>query len=162
MPLSNAVGRIWSFYVLVTVGVSMCIGQAAPVNTQGRIRGTWILKSIYPTQNVQGPGPSQQRKLLRSLIVISASSVTACGQSAAITSTDVKEVSASEFLADNLVPLDSVGIRKSNVLEIILNNRLSGTCFEVFPMPGQDIYVKSKGELVIAFEGVFYRAVRLK
>jgi hypothetical protein len=27
-------------------------------------------------------------------------------------------------------------------------------------LPGQDVYLKNKGEVLIAFEGVFYRLVR--
>jgi hypothetical protein len=142
--------------------VITCPGQVVPAEARHEIRGTWTLKSIYPTQNVQGPGPSQQRQLLQSQIVIGVTSIKACGQSVTITSADVKAVSASEFLANNLVPLDSVGIHKPSVVEVILNQRQSGTCFGAFPMPGQDIYIKGSDELVIAFEGVFYRAIRDK
>lgn len=48
------------------------------------------------------------------------------------------------------------------VMEVVLNERQSGRCFAAFPLPGQDVYLKSKDEIVIAFEGVFYRVVRKK
>jgi hypothetical protein len=160
--LTDVVRMIWTAAILLGIGVVACIGQAASASKEGVIRGTWTLKSVYSTPNVQGPDAMQQRKLLRSKIVIDATSINSCGQSAKITSTEVKNVSADEFLADNLVPLDSVGIHGPSVTQVVLNQRQSGTCLGAFPMPGLDIYIKGRDELVIAFEGVFYRAVRDK
>jgi hypothetical protein len=148
---------IWQ---LAFVAGPMCSGQDAHTNSLDAVRGTWTVKSIYPTQNVQGPSPSQQRKLLRSHISISNASLKVCGHSVAITSVDVHQVSANDFLSDNRVPLEEVGIHTPSVTEIVINKRQSGTCFQAFPLPGQDLYIKDKGELVIAFEGVFYRAVK--
>jgi hypothetical protein len=160
--LSHTTRAVWALNVLVVVGSITYGGQPAHIGMRDQIRGTWILRSIYPTQNVQGPNPSEQRKLLSTQIVIDATSIKACGQSVPIKSTDVKEVSATDFLAENLVPLDSVGIHKSSVTEVLFNQRRSGTCFGAFPIPGQDVYIKSRDEMVVAFEGAFYRAVRKK
>jgi len=160
--LTDVMRIIWIAAVLLSVGVVACMGQAGSASKEDVIRGTWTLNSVYPTPNVQGPDVMQQRKLLRSQIIIDANSIKSCGQSAKITSTDVKKVSADEFLADNLVPLHSVGIHRPSVTQVVLNQRQSGTCFGAFPMPGLDIYIKSRDELVIAFEGVFYRAVKDK
>jgi len=159
---ADVMRTIWIAAILLSVGVVACIGQAALASKQGVIRGTWTLKSVYLTPNVQGPDPMQQRSLLGSQIVIDATSIGSCGQSARITSTDVKKVSADEFLDDNLVSLDSVGIHRPSVTQMVLNQGQSGICFGAFPMPGLDIYIKNRDELVIAFEGVFYRAVRDK
>jgi hypothetical protein len=125
------------------------------------IRGRWVITAIYHTQ-VEGPSPAEQKKLIGSEIVYSDRSLKSCGQSVAITSVNQNRVDADEFLADTRVRFTDVGINASSVTELVLNNRLAGSCFEVFPLPGQDVYLKSKDEILIAFEGVFYRAVRKK
>jgi hypothetical protein len=79
-----------------------------------------------------------------------------------ITSTDEFQVDSADFLANTLVRFSDVEIDAQVVTEVVLNNRQAGRCFEAFPSPGQDVYLKSKDELLISFEGVFYRAVRKK
>jgi len=118
--------------------------------------------SIYHTQNVEGPSPAEQKKLIGSEIVYSTRSLKACGQSVQITSTKTNRVDSGEFLANTRVRFNDVEIAAPSVTEVVLNNRQAGTCFGVFPLPGQDIYLKSKDEILIAFEGVFYRVVRKK
>ena len=133
--------------------------QNSPVTA---IRGTWIIKSIYHTQNVQGPSPIEQEKLVGSEIVYGDRNLKSCGQSVPITSIDQHRVDSAEFLADARVRFTEVGIQGATVIEVVLNHRQAGRCFEAFPLPGQDVYLKSKDEIVIAFEGVFYRVVRQK
>lgn len=136
--------------------------KQARTGAADEIRGTWVITSIYNTQNVQGPSPDEQKKLIGSEIVYSDRSLKSCGQSVAITSVDQNRVDASHFLANTLVRFKEVQIYASEVTEVVLNNREAGTCFGAFPQPGQDIYLKSKDEILIAFEGVFYRALRKK
>ncbi len=144
----------------ILLSVSVCSAQNEVVTEPTMIYGAWVLKSIYPTQNIQGPSPAQQKKLLGTTIVLNAKTLKACGQSVPVKTIKVNHISASEFLGDNHVRFSEVGVKGASIIEIIINNRQSGTCFDVFPLPGQDIYVKNKNEILIYFEGVFYRALR--
>ena len=126
------------------------------------IRGTWVIKSIYLTQNVEGPSPTEQKKLVGAEIVYSDRILKSCGQSVPIASIHQHRVDAADFLANTQVRFTEVDINAASVTEVVLNNRQVGSCFEAFPLPGQDVYLKSKDELVIDFEGVFYRVVRKK
>ena len=147
-------------WLLILLLASACSGQGGTANGSTIVNGTWILKSIYPTQNVEGPSPAQQKKLLGTTIVLNASTLKACGQSVPVKTIKVKQVSSTDFLEDNRVRFSEVGVEGENVTEIVINDRQSGTCFDAFPLPGQDIYVKNKNEILIYFEGVFYRALR--
>lgn len=126
------------------------------------IKGIWIIKSIYHTENVQGPSPSEQKQLIGSEVVYSDRTLKSCGESVPITSVVRHRVDSAEFLANTLGRFENVDIHAATVMEVVLNNRQAGRCFESFPLPGQDVYIKSENEAVIAFEGVFYRAVRKK
>jgi hypothetical protein len=126
------------------------------------IRGIWVIKSIYPTQNIEGPNPSQQKKLVGTQIVLNVQTLKACGQSVPISSVHVRQINADDFLSNTRVRFNEVGIDTPTITEIVINNREAGSCFGAFPLPGQDLYVKSKNEVLVAFEGVFYRAVRKK
>lgn len=148
------------FLLLILLSASACSGQNETANEPAMIYGTWILKSIYPTQNVEGPSPAQQKKLLGTAIVLNASTLRACGQSVPVKTIKVNQVSSTDFLEDNRVRFSEVGIEGESVTEIVINHRQSGTCFNAFPLPGQDIYVKNKNEILVYFEGVFYRALR--
>jgi hypothetical protein len=145
--------------LLVALLSSACFSQSTPVDAL-HISGTWMIKSIYTTPNVEGPNLFQQKKLLDSTIVLDSRSLKACGQSVPITSVEVYQVTGADFLANTQVRFEEVGIGTPSITEIVINSRQSGSCFEAFPLPGQDIYIKSKDEILIDFEGVFYRAVR--
>jgi hypothetical protein len=158
-----ALSRVSVVLAILLLNVTLaaaCHSQSAPSNAANMIRGTWVIKSIYPTQNVQGPNLSQQKKLVGTKIVLDAQTLKACGQSVPISSVDVHQVNAADFLTNTRVRFSEVGINKPSIAEVVINNREAGICFEVFPLPGQDIYINGKDEVVIDFEGVFYRAVR--
>jgi hypothetical protein len=144
-------------FLLLTV---IAHAQQTQTDAASAIRGTWVITSIYHTQNVEGPSPAEQKKLIGSGIVYSDRSIKSCGQSAAVTSVEQKRVDAEDFLANTLARFSEVGINAPTVTELVLNNRQAGICFGAFPLPGQDVYLKSKDEILIAFEGVFYRAMR--
>jgi len=123
--------------------------------------GTWVLKSIYRTPNVQGPSPTEQRTLIGSEIVIGGTYLRACGQSVPIRSRSIHNLNADQFLFGTHVRFTDVGIDGPTVTEIVLNDGKAGRCFGAFPVPGQRLYVKSRSELLVDFEGTFYRAVRV-
>jgi hypothetical protein len=139
-----------------------CVSQSDSISQWHIISGTWVLTSIYPTSNVEGPSPSEQKKLLGTSIILNADSLEACGQSAPVKSIRASQVSSVQFLSNTRVRFAEVGINTREITEVIINNRQAGNCFGVFPLPGQDVYIKNKDELLIYFEGVFYRAVRKK
>ena len=139
-----------------------CLSQSGSIRKCHIINGTWVLTSIYPTSNVEGPSPSEQKKLLGTSIVLNADSLEACGQSAPVKSIRASQVSSDHFLSNTRVRFVEVGINTQEITEVIINNRQAGSCFGAFPLPGQDVYIKNKDELLIDFEGVFYRAVRKK
>jgi hypothetical protein len=146
--------------LLILLSASVCSGQNEMANESTMVYGTWILKSIYPTQNVEGPSPSQQKKLLGTTIILNASTLKACGQSVPVKTIKVNQVSSTDFLDGTRVRFSEVGVKAAGITEIVINHRQSGTCFDVFPLPGQDIYVKDKNEILVYFEGVFYRGLR--
>jgi hypothetical protein len=79
-----------------------------------------------------------------------------------VISVKTSRVSASEFLANTRARFGEVGIDSPSIIEVVINDRESGTCFGSFPLPGQDLYVKGKNEILVYFEGVFYKALRRK
>ena len=151
-----------AFLLLIASISSACHSQSSSGDAKHIIQGSWVIKSIYTTQNVEGPDPSQQKKLVGTQVVVSAQSLHACGQSVPIKSIEVHQVSSDEFLTNTRARFSEVEIHSPSVTEVIMNNRQAGSCFQVFPLPGQDVYIKSKNEILISFEGVFYKAVRKK
>lgn len=137
-----------------------CVSQSNSVSQWHMIAGTWMLTEIYQTSNVEGPSPSEQKKLLGTHIVLNAGSLEACGQSVPVKSIRASQVSSDDFLFNTHARFVEVGIKAPEITEIIINNREAGTCFGAFSLPGQDIYIQNKDELLIDFEGVFYRALR--
>jgi hypothetical protein len=153
----------WCGLLLLIASVSFaCHGQTSSSEAKDIIQGTWVIKSIYRTQNVEGPNPSQQKKLVGSHVIVSAQSLHACGQSVPVQSIEVHRLSSDDFLTNTRVRFSEVQIHSPSVTEVIMNNRQDGICFQVFPLPGQDVFIKSKDEILISFEGVFYKAVRKK
>jgi hypothetical protein len=82
------------------------------------------------TNNVEGPSPSQQKKLLGSTIIFGSRSLKACGQSVPIKSVEVHQVAGVDFLANTRVPFGEVGIATPCITEMVVNNRQSGRCFD--------------------------------
>jgi hypothetical protein len=142
--------------------ISIAHSQKPQSDAASVIRGTWVIRSIYRTQNIEGPSPAEQKQLIGSKIVYSDRSLESCGQWVPIASIDEHSVDSDDFLASTRVRFSEVEIDARTVTEVVLNNRQAGTCFKAFPLPGQDVYLKSKDEILIDFEGVFYRAVRKK
>jgi hypothetical protein len=118
MPRINASSTsrvIRSFALLqILLLTSACFGQSGSANKSAIINGTWVLKSIYTTQNAEGPSPSQQRKLLGTTIVLDAHSLKACGQSVPIKTIKVIHVSSADFLANTRARFSEVVIEASH------------------------------------------------
>lgn len=124
------------------------------------IEGVWILKSIYKTQNATGVDGPQQKSLLNSRISYKSNSLTSCKQSVPIATVEINERSTRDLFADTNVGADELKLSGAKVTEVIFNKTQSGNCFGTFTLPGEDVYIKGKNELIINFVGVFYRAVR--
>ena len=124
--------------------------------------GTWVVKSIYKTSNIQGPSVEEQVSLLGTLIILSPDFLQSCGQSVPVKSVVVADLSSSEFLAGTNVRFQDLNLRLSRVTEVVINNRELGSCFGAFPLPGQDIYIRNRNEIIVSFEGVFYRAIKVR
>ena len=137
-------------------------GQRSISDKRSLIEGTWVLKSIYKTQNATGVDGDQQRALLNSRISYKSGSLTSCKQSVPITVVDVNERSTKNLFADTNVGADELNLSGSTVTEVTFNKTQSGNCFGTFTLPGEDVYIKGKNELIINFVGVFYRALREK
>ena len=87
--------------------------------------------------------------------------MSSCGTDVEISAVDEHQLSQEDLLQDARVRFSESGLRGNTVEGIAIQQAQSRTCFGAFPPPGRLIYIKSKNELVIDFEGVFYRAVRL-
>ena len=153
--------RFWaicSFTLLATTWFA----QNGPEDASKVIQGTWRLALIYKTPNVQGPSETEQKQLLNTILIYTVQQLKSCDQAVPITSLQEHRVTASDFLASTHVRFTQVKIDGPDIPEVIINERRSGSCLGVFPLPGQDIYIKGKNELLIYFEGVFYRALRVR
>ncbi len=141
---------------------SLCASaQSKQANLPETLKGEWVLASFYKTKNIWGLGPEQAKALVGSKLKYEIGFLTACKQRAQIEKVDEKEVTAAEFLAGrNTVHFSDVEIYAASVKEITINGNSSGNCFDTHALPGEDIYVKSKDELLIDFEGVYFRALR--
>jgi hypothetical protein len=149
---------IFSFLTLIPI----IYAQEVQSKADGLIRGAWVIKSIYHTPNIQGPGVEEQKSLIGSKLVYSGQSLRSCGQAVPIKPIREYQVDSADFLANTRVRFSDVEIKAQRVTEVVLNNRQAGSCLKAFPSPGQDVYLKNKDEILIDFEGVFYRALRMK
>ena len=141
--------------------LKLSFSQVPSVKSPAALRGTWILKSIYKTQNPQGPSGEEQRQLLKSRVTYRARTISACGIEIPITAMKDSLLSQEEFLAGTNVRFQEVGVMGATVHRITLNNRQSGTRLKSFPLLGQDVYLTGRDQILIYFEGVFFKAVRV-
>lgn len=127
----------------------------------GDLAGTWTLASIYRTSNVQGPSAAEAKRLLGTHVIYSAHKMSSCGADVAINSFEEKEFSENDLLQDFHGRFSELGLRGNTVEGITIEQEASRMCFGAFSPPGRVIFIKSRNELIVNFEGVFYRAVRL-
>lgn len=146
--------------LFVLFSASVCLCQNSRMDALPLIKGKWVLKSIYVTQNAQGPSLLERRKLLGSVITFTAHSLISCGKSVPIRTIKLHTVQESQFLENTGVRFREVNLNNSKIEEVIINDRQSGLCLNAFPVPGLDIYIKGRNEILIDFEGIFYRALR--
>ena len=151
---------------LLIFGMTLFMPQALSFGQNGKevsiseLAGTWTLTAIYKTANPQGPSPSEQKRLLGAHIIYSAQKLTSCGASVEVETVERRRVSREDLLDGWHVRFSDLRLQGDSVQEVIVNRRQSGSCFGAFPLPGQDVYVRNQNEIIVAFEGVFYRAVR--
>jgi hypothetical protein len=137
--------------------------QATTITLPQGLNGEWILVSIYKTPNISGIGPEQARTLVGSRVKYENGLLVACKQRVKIEKVDEREVSAAQFLSGRKrTRFSDVEVYAPSIKEIIINGNSSGNCFDTYALPGEDVYVKSQDELLVDFEGVYYRAVRRK
>lgn len=154
--------RILVALPLIGMLLSNAVGQGRSTEDAKIIRGTWVLTSLYKTSNITGIDGTQQQRLLASRISYSSKELTACAQSVSIVSLDVHRLSAKDFFAQAYVRLDEVGVKDPTITEIIINRNESGNCFGTYTLPGENVYIRNNNELLINFEGAFYRAIRTR
>lgn len=147
---------------LVLICATCSSGQHPAPEKQSPIKGTWVLKSIYKTQNATGIDGAQQKELLNSRVTYTSSSLNSCKQSTPITFVEINERSTKDLFADTNVGADELKLSGPKVTEVTFNKTQSGNCFGTFTLPGEDVYIKGKDEIIINFVGVFYRALREK
>jgi hypothetical protein len=140
---------------------ALSFGQVPTGNSPLVLQGVWILKSIYKTQSPQGPSGREQRKLLNTRVTYGSSTISACGIEIPIKIVDDRLISEEDFLADTNVRFHEVGIVSPMVRQITINNRQSGSCLKSFPLLGQEVYLTGHDQILIDFEGVFFKAVRV-
>jgi hypothetical protein len=153
--------RVTTRLVQVSVVVHDKHGNPIPGLTKDDIRGEWILMSIYRTPNISGISPEQAKSLVGSRIKYENGWLIACKQRVKIEKVDEREVSAAQFLAGRKrTHFSDVEVYAPSIKEITINGNSSGNCFDTYALPGEDVYVKSRDELLIDFDGVYYRALR--
>lgn len=168
MTQHTKVYRSASWFLLPLIALmffisATCVsGQDSTSDKRSLIKGTWVLKSIYKTQNATGIDGPQQRALLNSHISYTSDSLASCKQSVPITSVDINERSTEDLFADTNVGADELKLSSAKITQVTFNKTQSGNCFGTFTLPGEDVYIKGKNELIVNFVGVFYRAVRQK
>jgi|GEM_PF-4953319 len=148
--------------LMFLIAATSVSGQNSTSDKRSLIEGVWILKSIYKTQNATGVDGPQQESLLNSRVSYKSNSLTSCKQSVPITTVEINERSTKNLFADTNVGADELHLSGAKVTQVIFNKTQSGNCFGTFTLPGEDVYIKGKNELIINFVGVFYRAVREK
>lgn len=136
------------------------VAQSATKRHFGELAGKWTLVSIYRTSNMQGPSAAEAKRLVGTHIIYGAHKMSSCGAAVAISGLKEQSFSEDELLQGFHGRFSELGLREKTIDGIIIEQGASGMCFGAFPPPGRTIFLKSKNELIVDFEGVFYRAVR--
>lgn len=151
-------------FILMVMVASSSVGSIAQTSKSipREMEGTWVIKSYYMTPNVWIISLKQAQSLVGSNLIYEDGTLTACNQHVVINKVERGDVSAAEFLARrNNVHFRDVGINGEIAHEITINGRSGGNCFGTYELPGEDVYVKSRNELLLDFEGVYFRAIRV-
>ncbi|MGI4828223.1 MAG: hypothetical protein ACRYFU_08545 [Janthinobacterium lividum] len=147
--------------ILLPIGASDFAQSAIQIHF-GDLAGTWTLASIYRTSNVQGPSVAEGKRLLGTHVLYGPHMMSSCGKSVLIGSHEEQEFSEDDLLQDFRGRFSELGVRGKKIEGITMNPEPSAVCFGAFSLPGNVIFVKGKNELIVDFEGVFYRAIRLQ
>ena len=148
---------------LVVLGIclSKSESQTRTATIPKGLTGVWVLRSYYRTSNIWGISLKQARSLVGSKVVFGEGALSACKQHVVIQDVEQRDVLPAQFLEGNLVRFSEVGISGSTIHEITLNGNAGGNCFGTYALPGEDVFVKGPNELLVDFEGVYFRATRI-
>jgi hypothetical protein len=152
----------WAWVLLLVVAGLRSAGSIAQTTetVPKELNGEWLLLSYYPTPNVWGISKKQAQSLLGSKLVYRNGALSACKQQVTIDKVERRDVSSTQFLAGWYVRFKDVGIVGASIREIMLNGNAGGNCFETYALPGENVYLKGPDELLVGFEGVYFRAAR--
>jgi hypothetical protein len=125
------------------------------------LNGEWVLRSYYMTSNIWGISRKQAQSLIGSKLIYRDGALSACKQRVKIDKIEQNNVSAAQFWDGLHVDFSDVGIVAPSIREIRLNGNAGGNCFETYALPGEDVYLKGPDELLVDFEGVYFRATRV-
>lgn len=150
----------WACVILVLVGLrAVGLGAQTTGVVPKELNGQWVLRSYYTTPNVWGISRKQAHSLLGSRLVYRNGTLNACKQQITIQKVEQREVFSTQFLADSNVRFEHVGIVGASIREVILSGHEGGgNCFETYALPGENVYLKGPNELLVEFEGVYFRA----
>ncbi len=163
--INQALVRISMYSVALVMSVSLTLGsaiaEAKAETVPEELRGVWVIRSYYETPNVWGINKKQADSLVGMRFIYEEGALIACKQRVRIQKVDRREVNSAQFLAGrNSVQFSDVGIHAASIHEIMLNGNAGGNCFGTYAVPGEDVYVKGPAELLVDFEGVYFRATR--
>jgi hypothetical protein len=152
--------------ICVALGVSIApiaaYGQDQQTTLPFALHGTWEIVGEYETRNVTALDQVEVRRLIGSLLTFSEGSLASCGQSIAISSIQVRALTGKEFFSGVYVNFSEVHISSTSVDEVLVDGDSAGDCRGSRTLPGEHVYIKSKNELLIQYEGGFFRAVKSK
>ncbi len=158
--------RHWTILVIIlaTVLASPHQGRCedARQSLPSFIYGSWVIKSVYPTRNVTGLGKADEKRLLGSHLTFTRTSLASCGSSVSINALERKHVTEVEFFSGVYVHFKEVHIVTEAVEEILLDAGEAGDCNGTGTLPGEHFYIKTPGEILIQYEGTFFRALKLR
>jgi hypothetical protein len=149
--------------VLAICGICLSTSAQTPnPKIPPELSGQWVLRSLYSTPNIWGISLKQAKSLIGSRLRYRDGVLSSCKQHAVIGGVEQRDVSRAQFLAGrNNVRFSDVGIHGASVREIILNGNQGGNCFGTYALPGEDVYMKGPDQLLVDFEGVYFRAIRV-
>jgi len=124
------------------------------------VYGSWVIKSVYKTHNVTGLNGAAERRLIGSHLRFTQGSVESCGASASIATVESKDVTEEEFFAGVYVRFKDVGVTTKTIDEVLVNGGEAGDCNGTGTLPGEHFFIKGRNEILIQYEGAFFRALK--
>jgi hypothetical protein len=124
--------------------------------------GSWIIKSVYPTRNVTGLSKADEKRLFGSHVTFTRTSLASCGSSVPINALERKHVAEDEFFSGIYVHFKDVHIISETIEEVLVDGGEAGDCNGTGTLPGEHFYIKTPNEILIQYQGAFFKALKLK